>query len=456
LHPGGEARRASDPGPVEGMEALRRAAERHRNVQALLTRAEDHPEVASALAGQLTDLVSDLDEPEAGQVLYRLARRYHESGRWEQAAEMLALLADKYPNHAFTPTAQVWLVRYWSSSEASWRIRSTQRFSQQQTVPTAAQEASPTAAQDTQDNSPSGKNNSPVRAAGFEVELREASSAQLNVADLAERAAMASSLARQVERMNPVLYNDPQLRFPLSVAQRTQGFGRQAERFFLTMRRGHPDDAWRSCAEAERWLETPTGQPPKGLARCRRAATPPKLDGRLDDPIWSNAQVIELHSPLKDDADWPAIAFLAHDGEFLYLAVHCRQAAGATYKSSDAPRPRDPDLSRHDRVSFHLDMDRDWATFYRLTVDHRGWTGEDCWGDRTWNPQWFVAAHTDAGDWSAEAAIPWTELADRVPQPKHVWALGVQRIVPGVGLQSWTTPAAVEARPEGFGLLLFE
>jgi hypothetical protein len=28
--------------------------------------------------------------------------------------------------------------------------------------------------------------------------------------------------------------------------------------------------------------------------------------------------------------------------------------------------------------------------------------------------------------------------------------------VPGVGFQSWTQPAAVSVRPEGFGLLVFD
>ena len=32
----------------------------------------------------------------------------------------------------------------------------------------------------------------------------------------------------------------------------------------------------------------------------------------------------------------------------------------------------------------------------------------------------------------------------------------LQRVVPGVGFQSWTTPASTAITPEGFGLLLFE
>jgi hypothetical protein len=35
-------------------------------------------------------------------------------------------------------------------------------------------------------------------------------------------------------------------------------------------------------------------------------------------------------------------------------------------------------------------------------------------------------------------------------------AVAAARIVPGVGFQSWNTPAAVEVIPEGFGYLVFE
>ena len=103
-----------------------------------------------------------------------------------------------------------------------------------------------------------------------------------------------------------------------------------------------------------------------------------------------------------------------------------------------------------------LDLDRDYVSYFRLTVDHRGWTGEACWGDVTWNPDWYVAAATDAGVWTAEAAISLEQLTGRAPRPGDVWALGLQRIVPGVGLQSWTNPAAVKVQPEGFGYLLFQ
>jgi hypothetical protein len=103
-----------------------------------------------------------------------------------------------------------------------------------------------------------------------------------------------------------------------------------------------------------------------------------------------------------------------------------------------------------------LDVDRDYTSYWSLTVDHRGWPAESCFGDRTWNPQWFIAAGGNAEYWTIEAAIPLTELAPKRPQVRDVWAIGIQRVIPGIGLQSFTTPAAAEPVPEGFGLLVFE
>jgi hypothetical protein len=159
---------------------------------------------------------------------------------------------------------------------------------------------------------------------------------------------------------------------------------------------------------------------------------------------------------LGDDADWPGEVMLAYDREFLYLAIQCRQAPGAAYPADARPRTRDADLSARDRVELFLDLDRDFATYYRLTIDHRGHPGEGCWGDPSWDPEWFVAAGAADGTWTAEAAIALDQLTGRYPTSRTVWGLGIQRTVPGVGFQSWSHPAAPSVRPEGFGYVTFD
>ena len=235
-----------------------------------------------------------------------------------------------------------------------------------------------------------------------------------------------------------------------------RGFPRQAERFYLVRARSPARDAWSACARGEQWLADPDGLPPKPILDCVAAPVKPHLDAVLDDAVWSHSTPAELEGPAGDDAEWPAEVMLAYDVEFLYLAINCRQAPGAKYEKTEGPRPRDPDPSSHDRVEVFLDLDRDFATYYRLSIDHRGWPSEGCWGDRSWNPTWFVAAGAEDDDWSAEAAIPLDQLSGRFPNSQAVWAVGIQRTIPGVGFQSWNTPASTSVQPEGFGYLAFE
>ena len=48
------------------------------------------------------------------------------------------------------------------------------------------------------------------------------------------------------------------------------------------------------------------------------------------------------------------------------------------------------------------------------------------------------------------------ELAPYIPGKGVVWSLGVTRIIPAVGLESWSHPASAVPRPETFGLMRFD
>jgi hypothetical protein len=144
----------------------------------------------------------------------------------------------------------------------------------------------------------------------------------------------------------------------------------------------------------------------------------------------------------------------AFDQEFLYVALRCRHPSGQRVAPLK-PRPVDADLTQFDRVSITIDLDRDYATYFQLQVDQRGCVRDDCWGDLSWNPKWFVAVDSTDDCWQIEAAIPLGELTSDRIMPTTVWACNVVRTIPGRGLQAWSTPADVEPRPEGMGLLLF-
>jgi hypothetical protein len=408
LYPGGEARRELLEPPPGSLDLLRRTAQQRRNRQAILEQSESQPQGGTQLLAETGELTRGLDPGSAGQILYQLAQQYYHSGHWSMAAETFTLLCDRHPDHPLTRPALLWLVQYYASGEAAWRDQGGQRYAVGQDYSNGEAASSP--------------------QGGQQYAVRQASALSIDLARQEDRPGRAAELGRQIERTQPELYAQPALQFPLAVAHCHQGFPQQAQRYYLTRTLGSQHAPWWACARGEEWLSEPKGLPPKAALHCARARSKPRLDGRLDDGVWRAAKPAELRSVQHDDDRWPAAVMLAYD----------------------------PDLASHDRVDVFLDLDRDYATYYRLSIDHRGWPAEGCWGDPTWNPTWFVAAHSAEGNWTAEAAIPLDQLTGRYPGPRDVWALGIQRTVPGVGFQSWTTPAATTVVPEGFGYLIFE
>ncbi len=446
LHPGGEARRTLSP-VVSQTDQVQQAANRHRNLKAILERADEEPEATERLLGGLQPLLADLDPQNAAEVLYRLAEKYHHTGRWTLAAESYALLADQTPDHPLANEALVWLLHYWSSGEAAFRVDGD--------TPQSARTDPLLASATLRQVLPEAEVGAPP--ATKPLARIEPSSAMDNSMVLpGERANRAAEVGERIMGRDPALYEQPRVRFPLAVAHRKQGYPRQAERYYLATRRGRPRDVWWSCAQCEHWLTEPQALSPKQVWNCRVAVGKPRLDGMINDPMWYQAEEVPMTSPLGDDASWPAVVRVAYDQEFLYVAASCREVPGLHYEDAAGPRPRDPDLSKQDRVELYLDLDRDWATAYRLVIDHRGWVAEDCWGDTTWNPTWYVATFKDEGNWHVEAAIAWDQLTADPPQSRDVWAVGAQRIMPGVGFQSWNEPAAPEVILEGLGILIFE
>ena len=145
----------------------------------------------------------------------------------------------------------------------------------------------------------------------------------------------------------------------------------------------------------------------------------------------------------------------AFDQEFLYIALKCKHPAGQQV-APVKPRPRDADVDAFDRVSILLDLDRDYATYFHLEIDQRGCVRDRCNDDKSWNPRWYVAVHSEGSSWQIEAAIPLSELTGEKITQQTAWAFNVARILPGRGVQSWSQPADVRPRPEGMSLLLFQ
>lgn len=358
------------------------------------------------------------------------------------AADLHWQLIEQYPESPLASLSAKWLIRYYASRECRQRYLSEGSLSPPPGVERLA-ERNLTA-------QPGGVN--PVQAvqtASFE------SQSDSNRSTSAANRGMA--VVKLAQRRWPWLLSDPSLAFSLERLHTDVGQSRQAESFLGRIISQGEDSAWYEKTQAEMIMSRGHGRHDLPVASCMTANSPPRLDGRLDDPAWRTARPIDLSSFREDKRTaWPAAAFFCHDQEYLYIAIRCRNAPDTKYAPPpDKPRKRDDDLSRNDRVVIRLDIDRDYATWYELNIDYLGQTAESCFGDSTWNPTWYVASKHEGATWTIEAAIRLADLVGEPPANGTQWALGVDRVAVGTGIQSWTQPPSLEPRPENFGLLWF-
>jgi hypothetical protein len=252
---------------------------------------------------------------------------------------------------------------------------------------------------------------------------------------------------------------DPGLQFALHAARRNMGDFETPRKWCSDFANSQPEGPWRDAARAELWLSRRDGTPPKPFLLCRQTETRPFLDGKFDDACWKDGQPTTLTDAQgKTGKDAPTRVMMAFDNDFLYLALRCEHPEGKRVAPVKG-RKRDEDLRAFDRVSLMLDLDRDYATAFHFQVDQRGCVREGCWGELSWNPQWFVAVHSEETSWQIEAAIPLMSMTGNLLTSGRAWSCNVVRAIPGQGVQAMSLPAGVpedDTRLEGMGLLLFK
>lgn len=452
---GSEARRQQPDLPVQDLDNLRRLATRRRNLEQLLERTQGN----TAWSAQVNQMLDGLSDEDSGQLLVQLAEGYRNTGRLDLAADTYFLFARRTPDHPLVDSALTWLIQFYASGEIAHRVSTRAATSIRQD--TNLKPDGDVAAATGPATAPTSNK---VQQTAALAPIAPSSPPAINLSH-DDRLRRAIQLADYLKTARPALYAEPSARFAEITAQRQLGFANPAKRFFLSLRQLPETDPWRQCAAIEEWLDKPSDTPPtKKLATCRLASAPPHLDGKLDESIWETADRVFLRAadtaPRSNkgagEEGTGAEARITHDSEFLYLAVHCLKAPNVDYKSDNSPRPRDADLTQHDRVALKLDIDRDYATAFELTVDSRGWTCDACNGDATWNPTWYVAPANDESSWTVEAAIPLSELVEKAPTARDVWSLAVRRTIPRAGYQTWSAATSSTDSPAQFGLLIFE
>ncbi len=495
MSPGSEARRDLAPIDESSLERMQKLAQRHRNFQAISAQSLDDPRLAGQMIGQLGGLVRDMDSRQGAELLRGLADEYRERSLYDLVEATNMELIRRYPTEPAALDAMRWLFQFWTSSETAWQR--TRRMTNETTRTAGDIQANAKLIQQAADTL-SGGTSGEVNTANYTEEARplkqSARPGPLNrvnlppnfdpvirqptkggsaarpgtiaqdwrTGEMREWHQRATDVASQLESQSPGLFRTPEIQFPLAALQRSKGSVAKSDAIFRGYLSRSTDPAIRSLAEREVWLMFATAESPRAMAICRQADVKPRLDGVLSDPCWQAARDLRLtteapNNELPDVSDPTAtLMMLSYDAEFLYVGLSVPRLEGAPLDRPQPGRTHDADLSRHDRVTICLDVDRDYATWYEFQVDQRGWTCERCWEDRRWNPTWYVATDADATHWRIEAAIPWNELVPTPPQRGTVWGATMNRTTPTVGMQSWVHPPVTRPRPGSFGLLKFE
>ena len=393
-------------------------------------------DVEAATARRL-DILAALNDPRAALVE---GERLTAAGQWTAACAVYSDVRDKYPLNAEAVPALRWLTHYYSSGELRRRLE----LGQQPIFQRAIWEPVPGA-------------DDAVRPAGFteatnpRAKFRLAGPAAAQSWDHA-----ALDLELPLAAFGAATLRDLGVQLPLVSARRRLGLNAEATRSLKTLIADNPADpksdprVGRLIEELRTLSEDGPDDAYAPRAVARRAATKPHLDGKLNDACWRNGAVAVLPSPV----GYETKARFAFDDQFLYVGVECRHPAAAPLPRAEA-RGRDGDLTGRDRVELMLDLDRDYATYYRLRVDRGGRVAEDCCGDPTWNPKWFVAVDSQPTGWTAELAIPLGELTGSPKLAGQTWAMNLTRVVPGVACVAWSGPGSANPTPATMGQLRF-
>jgi photosystem II stability/assembly factor-like uncharacterized protein len=449
LGQGGEARRAAAPHDPERdarWAQIEQAARQRRDFQGIVRQSLKDSPLARQMLSTFERSVAGLTEEQAGDSAFAMGSYYASSGQWLMAKEVFLFLVDRYPAHRLTPEACRWLIRHGASSEAR-RREELNHF-----VATRSYEFLQNPI----------RGNTPVvdgerKPSDLTAVRRRRDSALLRKQDdVKEWYKRSLAVGDVLAACGPVYAQEPQTQFCLQAARRSLGQFEDARLWYTQFKTQQHHGPWYEAAATELWLLNRQGVAAKSVVQCVLADVPPYLDGRLDDPCWRAAQPLVLKNAVGQRApEFPTEVWLAYDANYLYVALRCKHPDEGYYVPPVKPRPRDADLGKFDRVSLLLDLDRDYSTYYHLQVDQRGCVCEDCWGDKTWDPKWYVAVHSDTTMWQIEAAIPLSELTSDAVKPGACWACNVVRTIPQIGVQALSTPADVKPRPEGMGLLLF-
>lgn len=165
-----------------------------------------------------------------------------------------------------------------------------------------------------------------------------------------------------------------------------------------------------------------------------RITNSPRIDGRLDDPAWLQAEFqgdFLSREPFGQPASEKTEVAILYDDENLYIGARCFDSEPDKIRATEMRR--DGTLSKDDYFDLFFDTFYDKRNAFSFTTNPLGLRldgtiTEDGKFNREWDGVWDCKTSIDDKGWYVEIAIPWQTL--RFPEdPEQTWGLTVVRSI---------------------------
>jgi hypothetical protein len=164
-----------------------------------------------------------------------------------------------------------------------------------------------------------------------------------------------------------------------------------------------------------------------------RAASPPVIDGKLDDVVWAAAPVTSAFTQkLPHEATPPSETTtlrVLYDDDALYIGVDCQQVTAERV----APMARRDSFVESDEVVVSLDTRGEGRSAFEFHVTAAGVLGDglrsdDDELDAEWDETWDARTSSTPRGWTAEIVLPLRTLRFDAARPPR-WGFQVRRLI---------------------------
>jgi hypothetical protein len=223
----------------------------------------------------------------------------------------------------------------------------------------------------------------------------------------------------------------------------------------------NPPSAARASSRGEPVVPEKAG---KELQAFYAGDTPPRIDGRLDDEVWHNAQAIDDMVQNDPDNMQPpterTLVKVLYDNRSVYVGVINYMRDPSRITTALGRRDTFP---RSDSIKLTFDPRHDHLTAYTFDANPAGVQGDMTWFDDTrsstdYDAVWEVRTQVTSEGWTAEFRIPFSQLRFTItPGEAVVWGFNIRRdIVYNAEMIRWVgTPRGAQGFVSRFGHLTF-